>query len=170
MLSLHKKLFLLQGIEPGWPGFSNLSYTTPLFIDWELQIIKIPNGQYSGLLSIELHNLRILWSRILQHTMHHTLKHILEYFHSSNDTISTKWRMQKCKYFQSSCNVVCSALIYGSKDKGKTDICTLNELVYGILQCMVFYFKKVFLKMGQSRPLFLFIFVFSTCYNLNLNW
>ena len=29
-----------------------------------------------------------------------------------------------------------------------------------------------FLKMGQSRPLFLFIFVFSTCYNLNsnLNW
>ena len=30
--------------------------------------------------------------------------------------------------------------------------------------------KYFFKKMGQSRPLFLFIFVFSTSYNLNSNW
>ena len=33
-----------------------------------------------------------------------------------------------------------------------------------------FLWNIYFLKMGQSRPLFLFIFVFSTCYNLNSNW
>ena len=36
----------------------------------------------------------------------------------------------------------------------------------------LFRLETIFFKMGQSRPLFLFIIVFSTCYKLNsnLNW
>ena len=45
----------------------------------------------------------------------------------------------------------------------------LSGVQCGINFKSYFQFCQLFL-MGKSRPLFLFIFIFSTCHNLNLNW
>ena len=55
-----------------------------------------------------------------------------------------------------------------------TDISNEN-VWWGSILCLLFrafndFAKILFFKIGQSRPLFLFIFVFSTCYNINSNW
>ena len=79
------------------------------------------------------------------------------YFQRS--TVLKRWKLREKRREKSAASQ--------SSSNWSNNLKTIIPYIYYLL-----YSSKVFLKMGQYRPLFLFIFMFSTCNSLNwnLNW